>query len=367
VVNGRTFAESCTELSEHGASLHEIGLGDYRITAYLREYFGSDSRIVTESTKTSDFQVVREAEVVSQIPGLEVRLLEDAQNINAASSEDKTWIAVADLTTGLAELSLSLVQQPSSAIQAGQYSTCLWVHGTTTNAPKLVPTCLPAGQNTATLSGLSIGAYTLSTGLRAAGDDVVIPQSMRTWPFAVLQLADAYPVLSLAQSDIHRDESGGYRLEFGADGPAETATVSVTVVVQGLPGAVRQVMPCLSLYGPKPDNSPPYTDDDPHSRGGLVMRTCLAPGSTTFLISSVGVGTYEAVLSLNHRPVLIDDVDAVTAAVDAARKASRRGEVLVAIEVGRMAEFVPSYDWQPLRPWHTIPSGLETRLALFAL
>jgi hypothetical protein len=288
--------------------------------------------------------------------------------VDAASAQDKSWIAVADLTTGLAELSLFLVQQQTtSAVQAAQYSTCLWVHGTTTNAPKLAPTCLPAGQDTATLSGLSIGAYKLSTGLRAAGDDVVIPQSIRTWPFTVLQLADAYPVLSLAQSDIHRDESGGYRLEFGADGPAETATLSVSVTVQGLPGAVRQVMPCLSLYRPKSDNSRPYTDDNPHSRGGLVTRTCLAPDSSSFLVSSVGAGTYEAVLSLNHRPVLIDDVDAITAAVDAARNAARRGEVLVAIEVEKMTEFVPSYDWQPLRPWHTIPAGLETRSALFAL
>jgi len=34
------------------------------------------------------------------------------------------------------------------------------------------------------------------------------------------------------------------------------------------------------------------------------------------------------------------------------------------IEVGLPVEFVPSYEWQPLRAWHTIPSGIDTRLPL---
>jgi hypothetical protein len=36
-------------------------------------------------------------------------------------------------------------------------------------------------------------------------------------------------------------------------------------------------------------------------------------------------------------------------------------EVTMKVEVRTPEEFVPSYDWQPLHPWHTIPSGLETR------
>ncbi len=31
------------------------------------------------------------------------------------------------------------------------------------------------------------------------------------------------------------------------------------------------------------------------------------------------------------------------------------------VVVSNMTEFVPSYDWKELKPWHTIPSGLETR------
>lgn len=31
------------------------------------------------------------------------------------------------------------------------------------------------------------------------------------------------------------------------------------------------------------------------------------------------------------------------------------------IIVEHMIEFIPSYDWKELKPWHTIPSGVETR------
>ena len=34
------------------------------------------------------------------------------------------------------------------------------------------------------------------------------------------------------------------------------------------------------------------------------------------------------------------------------------------LEVQQKSEIIPSYDWQPLRKWHSIPAGLETRLPL---
>ena len=43
----------------------------------------------------------------------------------------------------------------------------------------------------------------------------------------------------------------------------------------------------------------------------------------------------------------------------------RQGEkASVELEVQKQTEMRPSYDWQPLRVWHTIPSGVETRLPL---
>ncbi|KAJ1437415.1 hypothetical protein B484DRAFT_445213 [Ochromonadaceae sp. CCMP2298] len=40
------------------------------------------------------------------------------------------------------------------------------------------------------------------------------------------------------------------------------------------------------------------------------------------------------------------------------------GGVLLNVEVRLQEEFQPSYEWRPLRAWHTIPAGIETRLPL---
>lgn len=45
----------------------------------------------------------------------------------------------------------------------------------------------------------------------------------------------------------------------------------------------------------------------------------------------------------------------------------QRGGITLHIEVQPQTEIVPSYSWQPLHAWHTIPAGLETRLPLDAL
>jgi hypothetical protein len=301
------------ELSEHGANLHEIGAGEYTITAFLREYYNTESRRVTESTRTSSFRVVHANDA---LPDLNVRLVEGADNAKSTGMlEVKEWTVVADFANNQAELALSLVQRSSIPVTGVEFTTCLWVTSATTDTTVLAPTCLPTGQDTATLSGLSVGVYTLSTGLKAdAAQETVIAQSVRHWPFRVLPLAEAYPVLSLAQSNAHLDEHGsGRMLEYGADGPAGTATIQLSVAVQGSSAATRQVVPCLTLY-----------------------RVPRAP--------STGVNT-ESEHDKNN-----DSMDV-----------NQRSEVRVAMEVRKMTEFVPSYDWQALRPWHTIPSGLETR------
>jgi hypothetical protein len=96
------------------------------------------------------------------------------------------------------------------------------------------------------------------------------------------------------------------------------------------------MQPCLALHS---------------ATNAVLGETCISTSERTFALGNLPIGIYTAYLFLRS-----------TNPID--RRESARATV--SVEVHAAEEFVPSYEWRPLREWHTIPSGIETRLPLSA-
>ena len=83
----------------------------------------------------------------------------------------------------------------------------------------------------------------------------------------------------------------------------------------------------------------------------FISITCIKPTLPRVIrVQGLPAGVYEANLILRNReyPEIMYPKTFNT----------------IAIEARAPVEFIPQYDWQPLRRWHSIPYGLETRLPI---
>jgi hypothetical protein len=85
----------------------------------------------------------------------------------------------------------------------------------------------------------------------------------------------------------------------------------------------------------------------------LVPYTCILvpPSHKEFVLNRMSPGKYVIFLSLRN---------------GGTHPEISPSPLEVSVEMRLLEEFVPSYEWQPLHAWHTIPSGIETRLPLSA-
>jgi len=159
------------------------------------------------------------------------------------------------------------------------------------------------------------------------------------------------PALRLFVDHLHRETAGvanfhpaivvrdGNVKEFGFDKhKASGATVAFEFALNGYIGAVSQVQTCLTVSKLAKDRVLPLTV--------VVEFMCLAAEQRSVSLSPIPEGDYDVQLQLRMTSApfaLLESVCALSAAVR------------------QMEELVPTYDWQRLHAWHSIPSGIITR------
>jgi len=89
------------------------------------------------------------------------------------------------------------------------------------------------------------------------------------------------------------------------------------------------------------------------NRIAIIPLHCLPADQNSFSLVGLSVGTYQLSFKMRDKTTLqvFDD--------DSAHKGND-----VHLEVQFPLEFIPSYEWQPLHEWHTIPSGIDTKIPL---
>jgi hypothetical protein len=338
LTSNQQFIENCFDVQHTSLNLNDISEGSYRITVYLREQTMAEKPVIESSIQSVDFEV-------RQAPIPTVTVIQ-------AGKESGDILGVADPATGLAAISLELRWSGVSDAVLSAYEVCISLTEQSQQSVTLPSTCFAHTETTVSLSRLPIGLYNLQSVLGqkgttvAAADGVLINYALR-----VVTLNEAYPTLLIPDGGalthtVARDSSSrtSYKLEYVANTDSRSTNADIAVrIVSADTSVVAMVVPCLELSNAE-DNSV------------LAPTTCLEPSQHTFSIRALPVGVYTARLSL--RPAYY--AQSVTLPVDYIQ-AVGRSMITAAMEVRVPEEFVPSYAWQPLGPWHTVPTGLEIR------
>lgn len=212
------------------------------------------------------------------------------------------------------------------------------------------PTCIAihkeAASHTVTLDNILDGKYLLVAHPTVGSDfpDRELSFSV-THVTHVTHVAHVAPISLLVHSDYHYQD-------IVAEVDTGRANAHIPFAVSGGNASLFQV--CIQIS----------SETDPSVQ---LSHTCVSTGHTEFILEQLAPGVYVVVLSLkdyntnsnSHR----ETTDTTEESFSIEKNPQRWGKSAseVNIEVRRLEEFVPTYDWQRLRAWHTIPSGIETR------
>lgn len=227
-------------------------------------------------------------------------------------------------------------------------------------------TCIKEYTNVLNLYNIPQGSYQISLLFRQKASPFTLFSSSEIQSIVnIKHLIDALPMI-LVES----------YLEFGIPTGATSTSISFKYQLQGHQDAANQVQVCIEL-STSPHEGEVTSISDPaaatstattvtatataaatvstgsHSESNTIILplTCLdrSKGSNIQL-NGITAGSYtiKLILRQDHEPFTVYDATAT----------------YVQVEVRHMTEFSPTYDWQPLHSWETIPRGLETRLPM---
>ena len=340
--SNREFTENCVNVTHDIIKLHAIEVGNYHLSTYLRETYNLKG-VIHDSLKIVEFGVVSFSSILPEV--------KMSQGL-ASATKDQALQAIVDTKTGLGSLVFEY-QLKTKFNNILSFQICLSVGAGSESI--LSETCLIPLHDTVTVQGLQQQTgqqYKLRVGVREVtggegeltnvGLPATIPETVCEYPVDVVELHSVFPRMSLLPAEAAADAQS---LDFVADAISGVVLEApVRIAVEGLSGAVQMVAPCLELQRRSSSND-----------GIAVSLTCLPPDQRIFLLRHLPVGMYTLVISLRpvDKGVVLEDGPLLTAV--------RSSSLYIPLEARRWEEFWPSYDWQALKPWHTIPAGLEIR------
>ena len=137
--------------------------------------------------------------------------------------------------------------------------------------------------------------------------------------------------------------------------------------ITGHQQAIIQVVPCLTVFRVHRES---FNTDQHRSMSGhenkaeeglgsiieIVSFMCLTAGQRSVQLTSIPTGRYSVKMQLalaNNHSIILSVPDSSTYRIEARNEFNFR--------VHHLVELVPSYEWQPLHVWHSVPSGIVTR------
>eukprot|EP00597_Dinobryon_sp_UTEXLB2267_P005564 CAMPEP_0170078678 /NCGR_PEP_ID=MMETSP0019_2-20121128/15237_1 /TAXON_ID=98059 /ORGANISM="Dinobryon sp., Strain UTEXLB2267" /LENGTH=331 /DNA_ID=CAMNT_0010291731 /DNA_START=1499 /DNA_END=2494 /DNA_ORIENTATION=+ len=222
-----------------------------------------------------------------------------------------------------------------SPLNYDDFLVCIRIMIATTDQVALKLSCLQSSQRAITLRNMRRGEYTVYLQLQPKFNtdsstdmelkSLIMSKSEVSLPLQVSYISELLPTLNLPSS----------LKEYATNAETSTADVTLSYRILGLPSAVSQVQTCLQVI-------------DGNTNALLLKSTCVPREHTEFTLSRMKAGKYKALLTLRNELDPSKSYENTTKAVE--------------IDIRPPVEFTPSYNWQPLHAWHTIPSGIETRL-----
>ena len=299
-----SFALDTTCLDSTAFSLNRLAPGRYSLSLYARG--------AAEKAKVVEFEVrrVEDAAPTIQFPAL---------------VSDVVTVAVPE---GLQEaLPLTLKYALINAeIPLSRFRVCV----TTQDSTK--PVCFPSDRSEIVLSNLGPGTYKLSFEVSLSQEPYMrFPHTKRDIEVRVFPLEDILPSIFTYPHD---------ELDYAVTSAEDSTVIILNYHLVGESSAIELVQVCVQVD--------PLLDID--MREPLLRMTCLAPKDRSLQLSNMRIGSYNVKLVLR------------SLAAPQTFYASSRREIPLFIRLPE--EFVPTYDWQELKAWHTVPSGLEIRLPL---
>lgn len=315
------YLEGCFEDDNRPLTINEVEVGDYEFISYLKD---AGDKNLASTVSHIMFSVVSYKDAVP-------RILLHSVPLHVLSGEEHT-----------AEVSLSYTLE-TSVLDSKKFNVCMWITSDS-SANKMDKECVSSAQMDLVLKGMTSGDHTLHAALQPVGQSELVESSIVSTVIRVAELSIVPLKLALVGYDSSDGASAGsYSLEFVVDA---ADPIKIRLAIQGPKAAISKSLVCLMIDG-NLAAAAAAAEVREYSRDSCY------PALTTdeFTIQRNAPGRYA--ISFYLLPAV---------ATGGGGKADVPSSVLqVRVEVHKQEEFVPTYDWQPLRPWHSIPAGIETR------
>jgi hypothetical protein len=312
---------------EYSLTLQQPLSGQYSLRAILKDNTGN---LHQESEVMSYFSML---EYIEAVPILQ---------INSGPRA-----LAADSITNVATLTVdySLTQR---AFDTEGFTVCVKLINQDSRYEILDWSCLNPLDRSFILRNLPLGIYILSFVLRdtrntisptlTANINELLRQQTIQQVVSVQSLRELLPTIMVSTSPI----------EIALQPNKNTTNVNIAFHLEGIPSSIQQLQVCISLHQLAIQDTESSEMKQLASPQILLQKSCLPSSSNTFTIPKLPSGIIETQFRL------------------ASLSGEHFGEISpkVIIEIQPMQEFKPTYIWQALKPWHSIPLGLETRLPL---
>lgn len=210
----------------------------------------------------------------------------------------------------------------------------------------LALTCFPAidGITKKILDGLTLGSYFVHLTLQeSTKNDATMSDVRITSVIDVKELKDVVPRFALNK----------FSREVGLESSGPKIDFTVKCPLRGVESAMNLVEVCAEVNLVKNlvanDNSGRISKDkQSDERNKLIMGlTCIPKGKRSFVLGGVTEGVYDIrlILRLSSQPFTL----------------FKESEIHLNLDARPFVEMLPTYQWQQLHAWHTIPMGLQTR------
>lgn len=319
---------TCVPSEYNRLTIQDLIEGQYQLHGWLKSLvLGIDFSQTTKIINT--FHIYSYA---SAVPNIELHPQ------NGASINEKGIInLVADAQKGIAELSLGY-SYSQSLLDHAFFTLCAYIYdlNTQNKRMKLPLTCLNAKDRQLVLnnlaSGESLEVHLLLRDIRYNDrEEGLITGSEIVRIVNVMELSKALPILTI--QDPHQ--------EYLQDPLTHMATVQISFQFQGASSAIKQIVTCITIERT-------HGHAETTSKSVVVPYSCLPSTNNIISLQNMKRGEYKAsmILARADKPSEVKYLESVQE---------------FTISIRPPVEFIPSYDWQPLHVWHTIPSGIETR------
>lgn len=324
-----SYPESCFIGDGQRLTLTDVEAGEYVLTSYLKS--DADTKLIDSETNTKFSVVAYE----SALPQLQLHSIS---------------MYVLDVGTASADVSLTYALH-KSLLDAKNFLVCMWIISDYA-ADGLDKTCVPSTQTDITLRGMSKGQHTFYAALQPVGATELIASSIVS---TKIEVVDLHTVPLSVQLTGHTaalvQGEDRYTLEYAVDA---IDPIKLTLSIQGPQSAIDKTVLCLAI------NNDLTPGQEVPALQVFKRDSCYRVTTNEFTLRRSAPGLYAA--SFYLLPAEAKSGDGTSKEALAQQLLRPVGRVLQArVEVREREEFVPSYDWRPLKPWHSIPAGLETR------